>query len=135
MLAGSKTVVTFGTFDVFHVGHLNILLRAAALGDRLIVGVSSDRLNQEKKGRSPVYPESDRLEIVRHIKGVTDVFLEDSLALKGQYLRDHSADALVMGDDWTGKFDHLADLCEIVYLPRTGGVSTTSTIHKIKKYE
>ena len=135
MSNSTKVVVTFGTFDVFHVGHLNILKRAAAYGDRLYVGVSSDRLNLEKKGRSPIYPEPERLEIVRQMKPVTDVFVEDSLDLKGQYLREHNADVLVMGDDLAGKFDHFSDICEVVYLPRTEGISTTETIHKIKKYE
>jgi len=130
-----KTIVTFGTFDVFHIGHLNILKRAAALGDRLIVGVSSDRLNIEKKGRAPVYPEAERLEIVLQMKPVTSVFVEDSLELKAQYLRDQGADILVMGDDWSGKFDHYSSVCKVVYLPRTEGVSTTQTIHKIKTYD
>ncbi len=131
----NKVVVTFGTFDVFHIGHLNILKRAAAYGDQLYVGVSSDRLNMEKKGRAPIYAEPERLAIVQHMKPVTDVFVEDSLDLKAQYLRDHNADVLVMGNDWEGKFDHLKDICEVVYLPRTEGISTTETIYKIKKYE
>lgn len=130
-----RRVVTFGTFDVFHIGHLNILKRAADHGDLLFVGVSSDRLNIQKKGRAPVYPETERLEIVRNIKHVTDVFVEDSLELKADYLRDHKADVLVMGDDWAGKFDHFSDICDVVYLPRTQGVSTTQTIIKIQKYE
>ncbi len=135
MNKASKIVVTFGTFDVFHIGHLNILKRAAEYGDQLFVGVSSDRLNIEKKGRAPIYSEPERLAIVQHIKPVTDVFVEDSLELKAKYLRDHNADVLVMGNDWEGKFDHLRDICEVVYLPRTEGISTTETIHKIKKYE
>lgn len=135
MTKPNKIVVTFGTFDVFHVGHLNILKRARLHGDTLLVGVSSDRLNIEKKGRAPVYSESDRMEIVRQCKPVDDVFIEDSLELKAQYLRQFNADILVMGDDWAGKFDHLSDICEVVYLPRTAGISTTETIFKIKKYE
>lgn len=131
----NKIVVTFGTFDVFHIGHLNILKRARLHGDTLIVGVSSDRLNNEKKGRGPVYPEAERLEIVRNVKAVSDVFLEDSLELKAEYLRQYNADVLVMGDDWAGKFDHLSDICEVVYLPRTEGISTTETIIRIKKYD
>jgi glycerol-3-phosphate cytidylyltransferase-like family protein len=69
------------------------------------------------------------------MKPVTDVFVEDSLELKAKYLRDHNADVLVMGNDWEGKFDHLRDICQVVYLPRTEGISTTDTIHKIKRYE
>ena len=135
MSTSNRIVVTFGTFDVFHVGHLNILKRARLHGDTLIVGVSSDRLNIEKKGRAPVYPEAERLEIVRHVKPVTDVFVEDSLELKAEYLRQYNADVLVMGNDWEGKFDHLSDICEVIYLPRTEGISTTDTIIKIKKYD
>ncbi|MBU2994679.1 adenylyltransferase/cytidyltransferase family protein [Octadecabacter sp. 1_MG-2023] len=135
MTGSNRIVVTFGTFDVFHIGHLNILKRARLHGDTLIVGVSSDRLNIEKKDRAPVYPETERMEIVRQIKAVSDVFLEDSLELKGEYLRQFNADALVMGDDWEGKFDHFKEICDVIYLPRTEGISTTQTITKIKKYD
>ncbi len=129
------TVITFGTFDVLHIGHVRIIERASALGDRLIVGVSSDKLNFTKKGRRPVYPESERMEIVRAIRHVDAVFLEESLELKSQYVREFNADVLVMGADWEGKFDHLSDLCRVVYLPRTEGISTTELIREIKKYE
>src|SRR5690625_5042778 len=74
-----KTVLTFGTFDVFHVGHLRILERAAELGDRLVVGVSSDELNISKKGRAPVYPQHDRIRIVAALNCVDAVFVEESL--------------------------------------------------------
>ncbi|MDN5449901.1 MAG: adenylyltransferase/cytidyltransferase family protein, partial [Enterobacterales bacterium] len=77
-----KTIITFGTFDIFHVGHLAILQRAKALGDRLVVGVSSDRLNLQKKQRNPIYSESERIAILRNIKDVDDVFLEESLEEK-----------------------------------------------------
>ena len=82
----SRTVITFGTYDVFHVGHLRILERAAELGDRLVVGVSADALNISKKGRAPVFSESERLAIVSAIKGVDEVFVEESLELKRHYL-------------------------------------------------
>ena len=75
---GSKTVITFGTFDVFHVGHVRVLNRSAALGDRLVVGVSSDNLNFAKKGRNPVFRQDERLEIVANVKAVDDVFLEEA---------------------------------------------------------
>ena len=127
----ARTVITFGTFDVFHVGHLRMIERAAALGDRLVVGVSADELNLSKKGRAPVFSETERLEIVAALKPVSDVFLEESLELKRDYVRQHAADVLVMGDDWEGRFDELADVCEVVYLPRTPAVSTTALIEKI----
>lgn len=125
------TVITFGTFDVFHVGHVRVLNRAAEFGDRLLVGVSSDQLNLAKKGRRPVFTQDERMEILTNIKVVDGVFLEESLELKRQYVEEHRADILVMGDDWAGKFDYLNDICKVVYLPRTPSVSTTAIIEHI----
>ena len=127
-----RTVITFGTFDVFHVGHLRIIERAASYGDRLIVGVSSDALNLSKKSRAPVFSEAERLAIVGALKLVDEVFVEESLELKRHYLEKFSADVLVMGDDWEGRFDEFRDVCEVVYLPRTPAISTTALIEKIK---
>ena len=129
-----KKIITFGTFDVLHVGHIRILQRARALGDYLIVGVSSDALNFSKKQRYPVYPESERIEIIQSIAGVNEVFREDSLELKGEYIKKYQADVLVMGDDWVGRFDEFKALCEVIYLPRTEGISTTQLISYIKAY-
>ncbi|HEM6743410.1 TPA: adenylyltransferase/cytidyltransferase family protein [Citrobacter farmeri] len=130
-----KTIITFGTFDVFHMGHLRILQRAKSLGDRLVVGVSSDALNRRKKGRLPVYSEKDRMGIVAGLKCVDAVFLEESLEQKADYIRRAGADMLVMGDDWAGKFDCFSFLCEVVYFPRTPSVSTTSIIEVIRQRE
>lgn len=127
-----KRVITFGTFDVFHVGHLRILERARGLGDHLIVGVSTDRLNHSKKGRMPVYSQAERIEIVAGLRCVDEVFAEDSLERKREYLLQHRAQVLVMGDDWAGRFDDLRDICEVVYLERTPAVSTTAVIEKIR---
>jgi glycerol-3-phosphate cytidylyltransferase len=126
-----RTVITFGTFDVLHVGHIRILKRAAALGDRLVVGVSADELNQSKKGRAPVFSQDERVEIVSSLKFVDDVFIEESLELKRDYIIEHQADVLAMGDDWKGRFDFVSDLCEVVYFPRTPSVSTTELIEHI----
>ena len=131
MDVASKTVITFGTFDVFHVGHVRVLNRSAALGDRLVVGVSSDNLNFAKKGRNPVFSQDERLEIVANVKAVDAVFIEESLEQKRDYVLAHKADILVMGDDWQGKFDFLSDICQVVYLPRTPSVSTTAIIEQI----
>jgi len=125
------TVITFGTFDVLHVGHVRVLQRAARFGDRLIVGVSSDALNSSKKGRAPVFSQEERLEIVRSLRFVDEVFIEESLELKREYIQRYNADVLVMGDDWAGKFDFVSDLCKVVYLPRTPSVSTTALIEHI----
>ena len=124
-------MITFGTFDVFHVGHIRVLQRAAALGDRLVVGVSADALNLAKKGRAPVYSQEERMEIVASLRVVDEVFVEESLEQKRDYIIEHGADVLVMGDDWTGKFDWVSDVCEVVYLPRTPSVSTTGIIEHI----
>lgn len=128
-----KTVITFGTFDLFHVGHLNILTRARQFGDRLVVGVSSDALNIHKKGRAPIYDQQDRMHILQELKCVDDVFLEESLELKSDYIRTFNADVLVMGDDWAGRFDSLSCLCEVMYLPRTPSISTTSVLEIVKR--
>ncbi len=125
-------VITFGTFDVFHIGHLRILERARELGDCLIVGVSTDQMNYDKKNRFPVYTLLERMEIIRSLRCVDEVFVEESLDLKRQYLIEHRADILVMGDDWAGKFDQFSDLCEVRYLSRTPSISTTVVIETIK---
>lgn len=126
-----KTVITFGTFDVFHVGHVKLLERAAKLGDKLIVGVSTDSLNFDKKGRYPIYPEADRMRIVSSLSYVNLCFPEESLEKKTDYINFYEADVLVMGDDWKGKFDKYSDLCEVVYLQRTPSISTTEIIEII----
>lgn len=128
-----KRVITFGTFDIFHVGHINILERARELGDYLIVGVSSDALNISKKGRNPVYSEEERVKIISSLRCVDEVFIEHSLDLKGQYITDKKADLLVMGDDWAGRFDGFSNLCEVKYLPRTPSISTTEIIEVVRK--
>ncbi len=128
-----RRVVTFGTFDVVHVGHVSILEGARALGDVLVVGVSSDELNLRKKGRRPVYPQDDRIKLIGALRCVDEVFVEDALELKGQYLREQRADVLVMGDDWAGRFDEFKAICEVVYLPRTPSISTTEIIEVIRR--
>lgn len=125
-------IITFGTYDIFHVGHLRLLQRARALGDHLAVGVSTDELNQAKKGRRPVYPFGERCEILSSLDVVDVVFAEESLEAKRDYIVEHRADVLVMGDDWAGRFDDLAEVCNVKYLPRTPAVSTTAVIEKIR---
>lgn len=129
-----KTVLTFGTFDLFHVGHLRMLERARALGTRLVVGVSSDALNFSKKNKYPVFTQDERLEIMRGLKCVDAVFLEESLAEKADYALRYKADVLVMGDDWKGKFDWVEPIakCKVVYLTRTPAISTTAIVEKIQ---
>ncbi len=125
-------IITFGTFDIFHIGHLNIIERAKALGSHLTVGISSDQLNFTKKKRYPVCGEAERLHIVAALRCVDHVFIEESLELKADYIKRYQADCLVMGDDWDGKFDHLKSICEVIYLPRTPSISTTERIQVVK---
>jgi len=127
-----STCITFGTFDLFHVGHLAILERAAHYGD-LIVGVSTDALTSEKKARLPVHNEQQRLRIVSGLKVVQGAFFEESLEKKRQYVLEYEADVLVMGNDWKGRFDHLSDACQVIYLERTPSISTTTTIEACRQ--
>ncbi len=124
-------VITFGTFDLFHLGHLRILERAAALGDILIVGISSDELNYSKKKVYPTYSQQDRKEIVKALRCVDEVFIEESLERKREYLLKYDGSILVMGDDWKGKFDKFSDIVEVVYLKRTELISTTEAKNRI----
>jgi len=127
-----RRVITFGTFDVLHIGHVRILQRAKAHGDHLTVGLSSDELNFSKKGRNPIYPFSSRSELLSSMRFVDAVFMEESLDKKRDYILQHKADVLVMGNDWEGKFDEFRDVCDVVYLPRTPSISTTEIIEIIK---
>ena len=123
-------VITFGTFDLFHIGHLNLLERAKCLGSHLIVGISSDKLNKHKKNRIPIFNIENRLRIIKALECVDQVFIEESLEKKVEYIKQYKADILVMGDDWKGKFDKMN--CKVIYLPRTPSISTTETIEKIR---
>lgn len=128
-----KKVITFGTFDLFHIGHLNILERAKQHGDYLIVGVSTDALNFSKKKKNPIHNQDERRRIIAALKVVDEVFFEESLELKGNYIKEFNADVLVMGNDWEGRFDKFKTLCEVVYFERTPSISTTEIIEIIKK--
>ena len=118
------TVITYGTFDLFHIGHLNLLRRAKDLGDRLVVGVSTDEFNA-LKGKRSVVPFAHRSDIVRSIRFVDEVVGERAWEQKEVDIKVLGVDVFTMGDDWYGKFDFLKPLVEVVYLPRTDGVSST----------
>jgi len=119
-----KRIITYGTFDILHRGHINLLRRAKALGDYLIVGLSSDHFNVVKQ-KNAYYPFADRRMIMESIRHVDQVIIEDNWEQKAADIINHRIDIFVMGDDWAGKFDHLKDLCEVVYLPRTPSISST----------
>ena len=133
-----KTVITYGTFDLFHVGHVRLLKRMSAFGDRLVVGCSTDEFNL-LKGKTSIFSYAERTEILRACTYVNEVFPEANWEQKVDDIKKHSADVLVMGDDWAGKFDFLQHHLDVVYLPRTDGISSThvkqvvSKLHEEKK--
>jgi glycerol-3-phosphate cytidylyltransferase len=117
-------VLTYGTFDLLHVGHLNLLERLGALGDELIVAVSTDEFNAEK-GKRCVVSYEDRCRLIAALKCVTAVIPETHWAQKPGDIRRLGVDVFGMGSDWEGKFDSLSMYCKVIYLPRTEGISTT----------
>lgn len=123
----SYNVITYGTFDLFHVGHLRLLQRAKALagdGGRLIVGVSTDRFNWEEKHKRSAIPYEQRAEIVAALRCVDMVIPEDDWDMRRDIIVNNVG-IFTMGDDWKGRFDYLGDICTVVYLPRTIGISST----------
>jgi len=126
-----KRAITYGTFDLFHIGHLRLLKRIAEMADELYVAVSSDEFNA-LKGKKCVVPFEHRKEIVESLRMVTKVIREDTWEQKIGDVKENKCDLFVMGSDWTGKFDFLKDYCEVIYLPRTEGVSTTEIKQEIK---
>lgn len=129
-----KTVITYGTFDLFHIGHVQILERARSLGDKLVVGVSSDEFNKIK-GKKSVFPYEQRAQILKTLRCVDDVFPEHNWGQKENDISKYNADIFVMGHDWEGEFDSLKSICEVVYLPRTDGISTTEIKSAMKAFQ
>ncbi|MCM3567390.1 glycerol-3-phosphate cytidylyltransferase [Neobacillus mesonae] len=119
-----KKVLTYGTFDLLHFGHINLLRRAKELGDYLIVGLSTDEFNKGKN-KQAYHSFENRKMILESIRYVDEVIPENTWDQKIQDVIDHNVDIFVMGDDWKGKFDFLKEYCEVVYLPRTIGISTS----------
>jgi glycerol-3-phosphate cytidylyltransferase len=123
-LVAKRVIITYGTFDLFHIGHLRLLERAKRKGDFLIVAVSTDDFNSQKNKRS-FFTYEERSEIVGSCKYVDRVIPENNWNQKSSDIREFGVHTLVMGDDWNGKFDHLSDFCEVVYLSRTPGISSS----------
>ena len=119
-----KKVITYGTYDLLHIGHINLLRRAKALGDYLIVGLSTDEFNRIKH-KDCFLPFEQRKAVLEAIKYVDKVIPEENWEQKIADIKEHSIDVFVMGSDWEGKFDELKKYCEVVYLPRTENISTT----------
>lgn len=127
-----KKVITYGTFDLLHTGHINILRRAKEFGDYLIVAISTDEFNA-LKDKEAYYTFEQRKSILEAIRYVDEVIPENSWDQKVEDVQKHDIDIFVMGDDWKGKFDSLQDFCDVVYLPRTVGISTTKTKTDLKR--
>ena len=125
-----KKVITYGTFDLLHKGHIRLLKRAKALGAHLTVCVSTDEFNAIK-GKKAYTSFEDRKYILEAIRYVDEVIPEQGWDQKIKDVQDHDIDTFVMGDDWEGKFDFLKDYCEVIYLPRTEGISTTKIKHDL----
>ena len=130
-----KIILTYGTFDMFHIGHLKLLERLSKLGDKLIVAVSTDKFN-EIKGKKTIIPYAQRASIVEAIKYVDIVIPENDWAQKIEDIKRYDVDIFAMGHDWQGKFDELKEYCDVLYLPRTEGISSTDlkdALNKISK--
>ena len=125
-----KKVITYGTFDLLHYGHINLLRRAKTLGDYLIVGLSTDEFNNKEKNKECYFDYENRKSLLDAVKYVDLVIPEKTWEQKVSDIQKYNIDVFVIGDDWKGKFDYLEDFgIEVVYLPRTKEISTT----KIKK--
>lgn len=136
LICMGKTVITYGTFDLFHIGHLRLLERAKAIAGndgKLIVAVSTDRFNLVEKGKRSSVRDVERMEIVGALRCVDMVIAEDSWEQKSQDVEKYDVDVFVMGDDWKGKFDFLKDKCEVIYLARTPCVSSTELKDSIRR--
>lgn len=119
-----KNVITYGTFDLIHSGHINLLRRAKEMGDYLIVAISTDKFNAIKNKKA-YHTFEDRKMILKAIRYVDEVIPENTWDQKIDDVKKNRIDLFVMGDDWQGKFDFLKDYCDVIYLPRTDGVSTS----------
>ena len=128
-----KTILTYGTFDLFHIGHLRLLQRLSERADKLIVAVSTDEFNREK-GKKTMIPFAERAEIVENLKCVDHVIPEVTWDQKIEDVKKYDVDIFAIGDDWEGKFDFLKEHCEVVYLKRTENISSTGLKNSLRKF-
>lgn len=129
-----KRVITYGTFDLLHYGHINLLRRAKAYGDYLVVALSTDQFNAVK-GKKSYFSYEKRKALLEAIRYVDLVIPEEDWEQKVTDIKEYHIDTFVMGDDWEGKFDFLKDQCQVVYLPRTPEISTTQIKSELKEEE
>lgn len=127
-----KRIITYGTFDLLHIGHINILKRAKALGDYLIVALSTDEFNA-LKGKAAYHSYEERKAMLEAVRYVDLVIPEKNWEQKKQDIINYKVDTCVMGNDWENKFDELKEVCEVFYLPRTEGISTTKIKRDLEK--
>lgn len=120
-----KRVITYGTFDLLHYGHINLLRRAKALGDYLIVALSTDEFNSIEKGKKTYFTYEQRKQLLEALRYVDLVIPENEWQQKANDIKLYHVDTFVIGDDWEGKFDYLKDFCEVVYLQRTPEISSS----------
>lgn len=126
-----KRVITYGTFDLLHYGHINLLRRARKLGDYLIVALSTDEFNKSSKNKVCYFTYEERKQLLESVRYVDLVIPEENWEQKIRDVKEYHIDTFVMGDDWKGKFDYLKEYCEVVYLPRTPEISTTKMKREI----
>ena len=127
-----KRVITYGTFDLLHYGHINLLRRARELGDYLVVALSTDEFNWNQKQKKCYFPYEERKRMLEAIRYVDLVIPEESWEQKTTDVEKYQIDIFVMGDDWKGRFDFLQEQCQVVYLPRTPEISTTRIKQDLK---
>jgi len=120
-----KRVITYGTFDLLHYGHINLLSRAKKLGDYLIVAISDDEFNEKEKRKKTFFSYEERKQLVESVRYVDLVIPETTWEQKIEDIKLYKTDIFTMGDDWLGKFDFLKSYCEVIYLPRTANISST----------
>ncbi len=128
-----KVIITYGTFDMFHIGHLNLLKRLSERGDRLIVGVSTDEFNL-LKGKKTLIPYDQRAKIVEAIDCVDLVIPENDWEQKVRDVKEYNVDTFAIGEDWKGEFDFLQEYCDVLYLERTKDISTTDLKRSLKRF-
>ena len=128
-----KKIITYGTFDLLHYGHINLLQRAKELGDYLIVALSTDEFNWNEKQKKSYFAYEERKRLLEAIRYVDLVIPEENWEQKVLDIQEFKADIFVMGDDWKGKFDFLKEYCQVVYLTRTPEISSSQIKHDLKK--
>ena len=128
-----KRVITYGTFDLLHYGHINLLKRAKEYGDYLIVALSTDEFNWDEKRKKCYFKYEQRKKLLEAVRYVDLVIPEENWEQKILDVKKYDVDTFVIGNDWEGKFDFLKDLCNVVYLPRTPEISSTQIKEELKK--